>query len=108
MQRVGIRRRISTSDEHRKQLATCPSGAVRATSEGADCRVHAADLYVEPAAADPRRWNDGSTLGDLLVRYLGFPFWDVLLYPVQALSDVGERDHGRDRAAQPARRTGSR
>ena len=33
-----------------------------------------------------RRW-------DLLVRYLGFPFWDVLLYPVQSLSDVGERDH---------------
>jgi patatin-related protein len=33
-----------------------------------------------------RRW-------DLLVRYLGFPFWDVLLYPIQALSDVGERDH---------------
>jgi len=29
---------------------------------------------------------------DLLVRYLGFPFWDVLLYPIQALSDVGERD----------------
>jgi hypothetical protein len=29
----------------------------------------------------------------LLVRYLGFPFWDVLLYPIQALSDVGERDH---------------
>src|SRR5206468_2474435 len=21
------------------------------------------------------------------------PFWDVLLYPIQALSDVGERDH---------------
>jgi hypothetical protein len=35
---------------------------------------------------DDRRW-------DLLVRYLGFPFWDVLLYPIQALSDVGERDH---------------
>ena len=33
-----------------------------------------------------RRW-------DLLVRYLGFPFWDVLLYPIQALTDVGERDH---------------
>ncbi len=30
---------------------------------------------------------------DLLVRYLGFPFWDVLLYPIQALADVGERDH---------------
>jgi len=30
---------------------------------------------------------------DLLVRYLGFPFWDILVYPVQTLSDVGERDH---------------
>jgi patatin-related protein len=29
---------------------------------------------------------------DLLVRYLGFPFWDVLLYPIQAVADVGERD----------------
>jgi hypothetical protein len=28
----------------------------------------------------------------LLVRYLGFPFWDVLLYPFAALTDVGERD----------------
>jgi patatin-related protein len=30
---------------------------------------------------------------DLLVRYLGFPFWDVLLYPIKALAEVGERDH---------------
>jgi patatin-related protein len=30
---------------------------------------------------------------DLLVRYLGFPFWDVLLYPIRALAEVGERDH---------------
>ena len=28
----------------------------------------------------------------LLSRYLGFEWWDLLLYPVQALSDVGERD----------------
>jgi patatin-related protein len=49
-----------------------------------------ADLYVgllllTEGWNKERRW-------DLLVRYLGFPFWDVLLYPVQALSDVGERD----------------
>jgi hypothetical protein len=31
--------------------------------------------------------------GALLTRYLGFPFWDVLVYPLQALSGVGERDH---------------
>jgi patatin-related protein len=30
---------------------------------------------------------------DMLVRYLGFPFWDVLLYPLHALAEVGERDH---------------
>jgi patatin-related protein len=29
---------------------------------------------------------------DILVRYLGFPFWDILLYPIQAVSDAGERD----------------
>jgi hypothetical protein len=34
---------------------------------------------------DQRKWA-------LLSRYLGFQFWDQLLYPVQALSDVGERD----------------
>lgn len=30
---------------------------------------------------------------DLFVRYLGFPFLDILLYPIQSLSDVGERDY---------------
>jgi patatin-related protein len=29
---------------------------------------------------------------ELLVRYLGFPFWDILLYPIQSIADAGERD----------------
>jgi patatin-related protein len=29
---------------------------------------------------------------DLLVRFLGFPIWDSLLYPIQSTADVGERD----------------
>jgi patatin-related protein len=29
---------------------------------------------------------------ELLVRYLGFPYWDVLLFPLQTVSDAGERD----------------
>ena len=29
---------------------------------------------------------------DLVVRYLGFPIWDVLLYPIQLLSQLGEGD----------------
>jgi patatin-related protein len=30
---------------------------------------------------------------DIVVRYLGFPIWDVLLYPIQALGQIGEGDH---------------
>jgi len=29
---------------------------------------------------------------DLVVRYLGFPIWDVLLYPIQSLTQIGEGD----------------
>jgi patatin-related protein len=29
---------------------------------------------------------------DLLIRYLGFPIWDATLYPLQALSELAERD----------------
>ena len=36
-------------------------------------------------------WDRG-TRGDILTHYLGFPFWDALIYPLQALSDVGELD----------------
>ncbi|MDQ3875445.1 MAG: DUF3376 domain-containing protein, partial [Actinomycetota bacterium] len=36
-------------------------------------------------------WN-AERRADLLVRYLGFPFWDVLLYPIQSIVDAGERD----------------
>jgi patatin-related protein len=41
-------------------------------------------------------WTPGEVTNkirrDLLVRYLGFPIWDALLYPLQAYTDVGERD----------------
>ena len=36
-------------------------------------------------------WGRGPR-ADFFVRYLGFAFWDVLLFPVESLSDVGERD----------------
>lgn len=35
----------------------------------------------------------GALQQDLLTRYLGFPFWDMLVFPLQAVSNVGERDH---------------
>jgi patatin-related protein len=37
-------------------------------------------------------WSEGAQRA-LLVRYIGFPYWDILVYPIQALGHVGERDH---------------
>jgi patatin-related protein len=44
------------------------------------------EIVEQTSAWDRRR------VRDLVVRYLGFPIWDVLLYPVQALSQIGEGD----------------
>jgi hypothetical protein len=49
------------------------------------------DLYKELHEVTAGWDNDRRK--DLVVRYLGFPFWDVLLYPLQAIGEVGERDH---------------
>lgn len=37
-------------------------------------------------------WDD-EVLRRLLVRYVGFPVWDALLFPYQAVAAVGEQDH---------------
>jgi patatin-related protein len=38
-----------------------------------------------------KKW-DQRRQRDLVVRYLGFPIWDTLLYPIQTLSEAGESD----------------
>jgi patatin-related protein len=35
---------------------------------------------------------DGAHRQELLVRFLGFPLWDVVLYPLTSAADAGERD----------------
>jgi patatin-related protein len=42
-------------------------------------------------AALAQNW-DVRRKDDLVARYLGFPIWDVLLYPIQSLSQLGEGD----------------
>ncbi len=49
------------------------------------------DTLHQDVLAMCRDWNDDER-DDFLVRYLGFPFWDVLVFPVQNLSGVTERD----------------
>jgi patatin-related protein len=38
-------------------------------------------------------WEDEEVRGALLTRYLGFPFWDILVFPLQDTRGVDERDH---------------
>jgi patatin-related protein len=76
-------------EEHAEQLAALEE-AVRNFLAG-KLAGFTSGLYAELLQLT-RGWDD-RIKWKILVRYLGFPFWDVLLYPVQALGDVGERDH---------------
>jgi patatin-related protein len=87
LQRKGFDAHAYAAD-HAKQLEAL-HGALREYLKqrlsGFTADLYASLLELTDGWSDERRWG-------LLVRYLGFPFWDVLLYPIQALSDVGERD----------------
>lgn len=51
----------------------------------------AADLYQDLLKLTSE-WPQRSQIRDhLLNRYLGFPIWDALLYPLQAYTDINER-----------------
>jgi patatin-related protein len=41
------------------------------------------------AALDPNQWHPGARR-EVLVNYLGFPFWDVLTFPMISSGEVGE------------------
>lgn len=75
-------------DEHRDKLAALET-ALRAFLKK-QLATFTSDLYAD-LAKRTQDWNEQRKWG-LLTRYLAFEFWDLLLYPVQELSDVGERD----------------
>ncbi len=41
------------------------------------------------ASIDPEQWHPDARR-DVLVNYLGFPFWDVLTFPLMTWREVGE------------------
>jgi patatin-related protein len=47
------------------------------------------DLDVLLAGLDPARWP-AEARREVLINYLGFPFWDVLAFPLTSTRDVGE------------------
>jgi uncharacterized protein DUF3376 len=76
-------------DRHRRRLETVRgliqeviAGALPAFEEGLHNDLLALLDQCGPQLSD-----------DLLTRYVGFPFWDMLVFPLQTVSHVGERDH---------------
>jgi Protein of unknown function (DUF3376) len=87
MERTGFDAK-AYAEQHAEQLAAVESGLrdyLHTKLSGFTADLYRGLVELTRGWDSERRW-------ELLVRYLGFPFWDVLLYPVQALSDVGERD----------------
>ena len=89
VQRAALAQDRTYASRHRADL-----DELRRTVGGAVCRhVVALEEKLYKDLFDlSSGWNAG-VVRDLLVRYLGFPFWDILVFPVQALQDVNERDH---------------
>jgi hypothetical protein len=68
-------------------------GQLRALLQAAVTRhVAALDADLDATLAGICRGWPAEMRSDLFARYLGFPLWDIIVYPIQALADVDERD----------------
>jgi len=76
-------------EQHRADLDALRDFLQRAVAKYADDLEGA--LYAEVAGICGA-WPEAMRT-DLFARYLGFPFWDVIVHPMQALATVDERDH---------------
>jgi patatin-related protein len=54
-----------------------------------DLNASTHDLDDLLAGLDPREWHPDARR-EVLINYLGFPFWDVLAFPVTSLRELGE------------------
>jgi patatin-related protein len=54
-----------------------------------DLNASTRDVDVLLSGLDPQRWP-AEARREVLINYLGFPFWDVLTFPLTSTRDVGE------------------
>jgi patatin-related protein len=62
---------------------------IRQLSAEIDLDATTRDLDDLLSSLDPARWH-AEARREVLVNYLGFPFWDVLTFPVTSTGDIGE------------------
>src|SRR5262249_15998020 len=75
----------SFADRHFNRLD--PPIAPRATE--IELKSSTRDLDVLLSALDPKEWHPEARR-EVLVNYLGFPFWDVLTFPMISAHEMGE------------------
>ena len=71
--------------QHRKAI----DGLIERLAEEVDLDSRTGDIDALLAATDPEQWPPEARRG-ILIDYLGFPFWDVLTFPVMPWRDAGE------------------
>lgn len=91
----GVDRFLGTASHELTALVEGFRAHLRERLDGFGARVYR-DVHGLSAAWHPEARTR------LLVRYLGFPVWDALLFPLQSIADVGERDRVDVVRASPA------
>ncbi len=76
-------------------------------AEEIDLDSSTSDIDVLLASTDPQRWHPEARR-EILIDYLGFPFWDVLTFPVMPWREVGELNENSGGPNKPAGRNRAR
>jgi patatin-related protein len=103
---------IGTLEQYAEAFAAANEPALtrlieRLAGQG-DLDAETRDLDLLLAGMDPTKWP-GHALREVLINYIGFPFWDVLTLSVTSWRDIGEFDEIRvDRISPVDARTVAR
>jgi hypothetical protein len=72
-----------------KHLAAYAKGFVEKNADKLDRLIEQLAQEIVLASLDPAAWHPEARR-EVLVNYLGFPFWDVLTFPITSSREIGE------------------
>ncbi|MBI5260218.1 MAG: patatin-like protein [Bradyrhizobium sp.] len=76
---------VTFAQQHREAIGVLVNQLAREI----DLESRSSDIDDLLAACDPAAWHPDARR-DILIDYLGFPFWDVLMFPMMPWREVGE------------------